>query len=149
MIPKGRCPTMRKAKRRPTMLAQQEVLSACPYVAGIYRICSRSLGCLSTWWASSILLVGPFLRDLLHQGVIQMSSWMSARTSWVSLGPRHLISGVMKPLLYKVPSTKVNEQDLHFNLVFSCGSVGSSPPFSMYREMGPLQSSIPMIKLIS
>jgi hypothetical protein len=34
---------------------------------------------------------------------------------------------VMKPLLYMVPSTKVNEQALRFSLVLSYGSEGSSP----------------------
>jgi len=42
-------------------------------------------------------------------------------------GPKHLISGVMKPLLYKVPSTKVNEQALRFSFVLLEGSDRSSP----------------------
>jgi len=66
-------------------------------------------------------------RDLAPRCCPQMLSLTAARTSWVSLGPKHLISGVMKPILYRVSSTKVNEQALRFSFVLSEGSDGSSP----------------------
>jgi hypothetical protein len=61
---------MQKAKEKPKMLAQRGALDACPHIAGIYRRGLRNLGRLLTWWANSTLLVGPFLRELWHQGVV-------------------------------------------------------------------------------
>jgi hypothetical protein len=63
---------MQKAKEKPKMSAQREVLDACPRVVGIYRRGLRNLERLLTWWADSTLLVGPFLRELWHQGVFRI-----------------------------------------------------------------------------
>jgi len=52
-----------------------------------------------------------------------MPLWTSTKTSWVSLGPKHLISGLVKPLLYNIPSTKVNEQALRFSLVLEVDKI--------------------------
>jgi len=77
-----------------------------------------------------------------------MPSCVSARASWASFGPRHLIRGMWNPLLYKVPSTRVNEQTLRFSLVLSLGSEGSFP-LEIYQIKGPRQSWTSKIALIS
>jgi len=68
------------------------------------------------WWLKSYFALFDFEYT---RCCLKVPSCVLARASYTSFGPRHLINGVMKPLLYKVPSTKVKEQALRFSFVIS------------------------------